>query len=1268
MNKLVFGFGLACAACSMAATEITFTGADTANPTNLASAANWSAAPGADTVGVIDLAQTSALGYVVTANLELSGLRIRSNSGKAVTIGGAGTMTLGADGYASGAKGNVTFKCPLATSADQAWNAAGAQLNTYSTLTGTSSLLITNVNVVAHAGALKYDGRIDYRDIQTRIIYSASGKWAKDVYYYSKNLEFKTSGTNVIKWGDVFPSGCALHQSGNLLASVSGDGLGGKVLFSEGDSFTTTAGYTQVNGYFEQDGGTIKTRNNYPITLGWFVDSSRGSYYDPCHYLLKGGTLTVMCLDIGYKVQNLNQPCRFEQTGGTMTTAWDSNQGGGLAIAPGGQNAYPYSTAEYLMGGGTLNLLGSGGSDGLALCSQRGSGTLPAALFTQTGGVVHARYFRFGSARKYWNETASVNVTSGYGRFELAGGTFSMEGSTDSSFVWSPKWNAGGAAGSNSVYSMVFRGGTMKLPRGMEMPVSACFPAKASDATSWGSDNRTVDFAGPVWGGGTIRKDGTDTLFLHDATRFTGTVDVRAGHVEVPGTDAEPGDDCYRWTADSLVSTHADGDAVTSWADANHGFVASTNESSLTKLASNPFGAPTFKANAFNGHAAVRFEHQTLATSKAENPLFGRTKFSVVVVFKPELGSTGSPGGANSTTTWYCGPLVSSIRSWAISSFTMGICGNDDGSSGCRIAVGRNPWSNQGGVAYPSDLKDKWHHVASRDKFSLLSSVHAAAVSIEGGRIFMTVDGFATNHVETCSTPPYPVGYGNQNWAPSDNQQFNIGAMAFGDGKPQFKGQIAEIRVYTNRVLTASEQRGITLSLLEKYDGTAASRGRAAAEPTFVKSGASGSFASSYTVPTPVAATASWDADALGAALADGAEVGQWTSADGTRTAVAGTAAPKFSKGSLNGHDVVRFNAANKESLGLPAQDSPLSGANSFTVACVWRTVADSADSMSTVLDYRDYPATGILSTRQPSAKKVPDFELSYRKENAIAAAYGNETADQFVFSRKPCRLNDGEPHVTVVAFDASAKTYKLMTDGVFVEGTLANASVRGAYDLIFGAGTASSRYFTGDLAAVRIYDSALTKGQMRDLGEYFADRYGFQLLIGYKCTSGNRRAIGLGATNVTVAAGASFAVPVNEQSAAFSLKAGATLSGAGDFLGSYGLTAGATLDITAACPSFFDDLQISGGTIRASKRQSSPMHVRRLAVGATATVDLTAGAEPDALVRKLPILTYDEAEIDPDAEWSVVGVPSGQARIVVDAERKTVFCKFIRGMLLIVR
>ena len=49
----------------LCAQEIVFTGADESNPTNLSSAANWSVAPSADAIGVIDLSKTTATKYLV---------------------------------------------------------------------------------------------------------------------------------------------------------------------------------------------------------------------------------------------------------------------------------------------------------------------------------------------------------------------------------------------------------------------------------------------------------------------------------------------------------------------------------------------------------------------------------------------------------------------------------------------------------------------------------------------------------------------------------------------------------------------------------------------------------------------------------------------------------------------------------------------------------------------------------------------------------------------------------------------------------------------------------------------------------------------------------------------------------------------------------------------------------------------------------------------------------------------------------------------------
>ena len=138
------GFFVLLVSSASAATEIAFTGLDAANPTNLSAAANWSATPGADTIGVIDLSQTPAQGYVVNSDLALAGLRIRNNSGKAVTIAGSGTLTIGADGYVSGAKGKLTLECPLATSANQVWDFKQADFTTGSTISGSDEMVISN--------------------------------------------------------------------------------------------------------------------------------------------------------------------------------------------------------------------------------------------------------------------------------------------------------------------------------------------------------------------------------------------------------------------------------------------------------------------------------------------------------------------------------------------------------------------------------------------------------------------------------------------------------------------------------------------------------------------------------------------------------------------------------------------------------------------------------------------------------------------------------------------------------------------------------------------------------------------------------------------------------------------------------------------------------------------------------------------------------------------------------------------------------------------
>ena len=196
---------------ALRASEILFTGLDAANPTNLSSSANWSAAPGAGTIGVIDLSQTPAQGYVVNSDLALSGLRIKSNSGKAVTIAGAGTLTLGAYGYVSGAKGNLVLECPLATSANQVWDFKQANFTTGSTISGSDTVVISNYTYCVHSSTVNYGGTLKYYAYGSAankwVSYRGTGKWATHVTTVSGQSELYHYRAADTRYSDIFPSG-----------------------------------------------------------------------------------------------------------------------------------------------------------------------------------------------------------------------------------------------------------------------------------------------------------------------------------------------------------------------------------------------------------------------------------------------------------------------------------------------------------------------------------------------------------------------------------------------------------------------------------------------------------------------------------------------------------------------------------------------------------------------------------------------------------------------------------------------------------------------------------------------------------------------------------------------------------------------------------------------------------------------------------------------------------------------------------------------------
>ena len=920
-----------------------------------------------------------------------------------------------------------------------------------------------------------------------------------------------------------------------------------------------------------------------------------------------------------------------------MSIPYSSSYGGNLRI--GGGNSSHATVAEYRMQGGTLELWGYGGSYNLGLGSTiLNNTTMPAAGFIQTGGTVTSHNLTIGSDNRYWNEKLD-KITNGYGLLDLSGGTLSFTRHCDHTANpddWvrvATAWNVDPAA-SNCVYSVKLHGGQVNVTGDGQSvwPLLTQFP-KTETGTVFGTGDRNLTFSAPVYGTGIIDKQGAGALVLNDATRFTGTIDVKAGTVEVNGGIPEDidADKCFRWLASSVTGVD-DGARVTEWRDENFGLVASTNKNPYKK-GQTAYPGPKFMATGVKNQPALYFENMTaLSVATDQNPIYGVKKCTVVAVIRPNVASSSTSGR-------YLHPVLSVMPGSGLAYMSVGGMGAS-GKDEWRLGVGRR-WRGDDTNVPSADRETSY---VTRSGMRLHDGdVHAIAATIDGAKVTLTADGDTTNAVWTAASDVAPFGYGNLSWAGSTSNVEQWGRLYIGGhcvdnvDSASYRGYLLELRVYTNRLFTAAEQRQITKKLVADYDPSAARMAKYAASPR--TTGTAGGFTSSWSAPQPVETAASWDADTLD--LADGAAVTSWASEDGQKvagTADAGAAGtPTLVKDAINGHAALRFTGSLKQALAIPAAASPISGKTSYTAAVVWRTESAGASSTS----------AGILSSYV--ATGTDDFSIYYYNRSAVSAEIRDRAGNTSAMTRKPYNLNDGEVHITILSCDGASKKYLLMTDGCFLTGTLANNTVRANVPVQIGSyqrgATDAKYYFTGDIAAVKLYDKALTQAEMRDLGEHWAQKYATQLLVGYKYTAAHRRATGLAATNISVAAGARLSMPLSD-TAPFTMTRG-TLSGAGEFLGTYRLQGSAALDASEAAPSVLDELNLAGGaTVKVSKDAFGSLSVRRLVVSGANAVDISAGSAVPG--RRETILTYDEAEIDPDATWTVVGGDTKDRKSVV--------------------
>ena len=1026
-------------------------------------------------------------------------------------------LTIGESGLKVDKAYSFYVQLDVTLTAEQTWSMGNARLHFTrpATLAGSADWTISDFAEVRNEIALNYGGKIIYSKTYNPVWNMVAGRWAETVAFSGVGgqnerpvVSLSSGETSVSEmFGDRsmnFLSGPAMLDFGNY------GHADGYATFKVEDGDAVNLGYTYTTlagGDLRLIGGTFTPGTYFDLGVDKDIFGTKVSHTNATRFLVSGGLLDPVYLGVGRRhaaYGDGGSSKRIVQTGGTVgqdSRAHALLVGGGPSTTA---NAGPEPLAEYRLEGGTLNFPNANKSEhGLALsCNNETSdGTIPG-VFTQTGGTATFGEVQFGSRQNgHWgtSENAKPNV-EGFGLLDLVGGTFNLGAN---GFTLAPKWNVGGSE-SNAAYKVRLRGGTL-------VPGATQANGLALDVT--GVETSTIEVAAgrafvqdaPVRGSGRLRKTGAGTLVLRDATRFTGDIFVEEGRVQVEGA-APTLDGALVWTADDATAGLEDGASVSSWADKTGAYVAGANDFANYTL------LPTATNNAFNGHAGISFHYDSATGNSAsmkfpggQNALCGLTNFTVVVVARPARNETSEDAQGLTGSTWlWCDSILGNAVNNTSAFFTLQYT-KDGADAGCYFgSAGELPR-----CPVSSDMK---------------KGVTSVIVASRRGNAFeINVNGVQSNRVYTAFSGDQPC------WNGDETKPLYLACNGLGANRG-FKGDLAEIRIYRDRILTASEKESLVLELLNKYE-TSAER--------------VATLCHSRTLPT---ADAFCETEAPLAPTVDAT----WTAEDMmTLEPAEGSGFPTLVVGALGGKPTVRFDGAS--ALSIPAAASPISGATAFTVAVVFRANEDGVDENVYA------GGLGLVSSKQ-TIDNAPDFVLSWRNEGTVGAGYGATDGNAPLFSFKPCRLADGEGHVAVFSVDPTEGVMRIMTDGRLVSRPLSANEVRGDYPICIGAIKPGEGFFKGDIAALKLARRALSEDEMRTLSEAWAAEYRLGLLGRFAFGASDLTAHGLAARFVSVAAGATLVVPDSSQGLV--IANGTAFSSQGIVIGRLTLADGAVIDV----------------------------------------------------------------------------------------------------------
>ena len=1143
--------------------------------TDLSAASAWvgGAAPTVDDVAV--LSETGG-DFTLGAAVSWKGL-ILSNLTANVTISGE-ALTLGEGGISPGGPVSPNFvayfECPVVIACDQSWYGVDLKgLCFNGGISGNGTLTTRNYPNVP-GGEFVFKSLIDVpwnaRATEMQLVTNgAAVSGDVSVGWGHKLIVRPAAGTANTPAGTEKPFSSFFHtgrvvNDGLVYFHLDGE-VFSNVRFDPSDSIVGNESLTQPISKIVDNIGTVRSIGKFRMTGG--VISNACVLLEGGDFIVEGGSVWAR-KDISDAARN-DRGQRFLVNGAAASVDADS-----INLGFTNKETIPN---WFVLSNGTVRVRNTVQLTRMTDPS-RGSNT----RLDVAGGTFEAGGVKFGDAVDglVTNSFVTLNVTGG----EIGIGEKGLVLGSDS-------WTAGLAdeALDGAWYKVWLSGGRYRAFASHSNTVAVAMEGDREIRVESGATMRQM---GMLSGAASLTKTGAGTLVLPEVCAWTGTTTVAEGVLASSGGRAPVPFIAFK--ADDLALS--DGDTVEEWQSISSD---GTRTNAFTKSISQGVGIPAlpkYRANRMGGHAAVVFNgvNEGLAMTSGQNdnssntsPTFNASTLTVGVVFR---ASSSSAGGTNDI-AFGAGGIVSqcyrdSNSRWSLSVTTNGIVG-----SGVRpsFSTGTTVWSDR-----PSVFDGK-PHVA----FYSWSAGDKVRINLDGAWTEVA-DTSGAQHI---SRNRMLIGVG---------EHFNGGSLRY------FGGEIAEIRIYKDQVLSDGEVDAIGLGLAMEYGAS------------YLPSSGGVASAASGTVSLPDA-SGIWCADDLSQTA--GQEVTTWTDA------VPGTFTVTF----VPIEQMITCGRPSNMQRGRPfvfTTALALTGNNNNGARYI-----GSSGKFTVALVARPFGGTDGVA-------------------GLIGQSYVKDKSAVVNTKGRPRCMFDGRPHVIIcsigtnvtVNVDGIRSTYRNATQS----GRTLNVRTTLGFLEILPNVVTSVKFFSGDIAEIRFYKSNLSVAEQNAVGRELAAKYGADM--GGFCAEEETM---FASPRVTVASGATL-YGIGD---GFRVPSGTVLGGEGRLLGQIVVDAGGVLDTTAGMPTADAQLVFApGGILRigaGANGKTVPLHVVRV-VGPSSggpVIDLTdAGKTPTGTV-----LSWDEGNAPDVTGWTVLG-GNNTTTLSVDAARKCVNVKTQTGCVIMFR